>query len=341
MGKKTSLTLKLLAASLFTMLAVSFLFTDSIGLTTFGGEGESVAVDEVEDGTYTGTADGHNAPLEVEVTVAGGEITDVIILSHEESDGIADPAIEEVPAAIVDSNSTEVEVVSGATITSDAIIAAVNDAMAGEPGEPSGAATDEEVEGETEEEAEAEEEEEFEPEVRGVEYVDGTYQGTADGAHGPVTVEVTVTDGDIADLVVLEQEENEEYGGPALEEIPTAIVENSSTDVEVVSGSTFTSEAIMAAADNALLEASIVYQATVEGHNGPLVVEVALEEGTITRVEVVEHEETEGLADPALEEVPAAIVENNSVEVDTVSGATVTSEAIIEAVNLVLETVNN
>ena len=63
MGKKTSLTLQILAASLFTMLVVSFLFTDSIGLTSFGDGEESVAVGDLVDGTYIGSADGHNAPL--------------------------------------------------------------------------------------------------------------------------------------------------------------------------------------------------------------------------------------------------------------------------------------
>lgn len=333
MGKKTSLTIKLLAASLFTMLAVAFLFTDSIGLVSFG-DAESVELDDVADGTYAGTATGHNAPLDVEVTVEGGEIVAVTVLNHEETDGLADPALEGIPEAIVDSNSTEVEVVSGATITSEAIVTAVNTALAGEPGEPSEVVS-------VDEEDEEEEEEVFEPVVRGVEYVDGTYEGTTDGAHGPLSVEVTITDGNITEVVVTEQEENEEIAPPALEGIPEAMVDENSTQVEVVSGATVTSGAIMAAADNALLEASLVYQATVEGHNGPMTVEVALEEGTITRVEVIEHDETEGLADPALEETPATIVENNSTEVDTVSGATISSEAIIEAVNLVLDVVNN
>lgn len=330
MGKKTSLTIKLLAASLFTMLVVAFLFTDSIGLVSFG-DTDSVELDDVADGTYAGTAAGHNGPLDVEVTVEGGEIIDVKILSHEETDGLADPALEDVPQAIVDNNSTAVEVVSGATITSEAIMTAVNTALAGEPGEPSEVVEDEEVE----------EEEVFEPLVRGVEYVDGTYEGTTEGAHGPLSIEVTITDGNITEVIILEQEENEEIAPPALEEIPVAIVEQNSTQVEVVSGATVTSEAIMAAVDNALLSASTVFHATVEGHNGPLTVEVALEEGTIIRVEVVDHEETEGLAEPAIEETTAAIVENDSTDVDTVSGATVTSEAIIEAVNLVLDIVNN
>ncbi len=75
-----------------------------------------------------------------------------------------------------------------------------------------------------------------------------------------------------------------------------------------------------------------------EGRNGPIKVEVTVEGDTITKVEVVEHEETEGIADPALTDTPAAIVENNGTEgVDAAAGATMTHDAIIEAVNNALE----
>lgn len=73
------------------------------------------------------------------------------------------------------------------------------------------------------------------------------------------------------------------------------------------------------------------YQARVEGHNGPLSVEVTFIDSKFAEVEVIDHAETLGLVDSAIEEVPEAIVKNNSTNVDTVSGATVTSEAIIEA----------
>lgn len=69
------------------------------------------------------------------------------------------------------------------------------------------------------------------------------------------------------------------------------------------------------------------------GFGGELTVEVTMEEGTITGVEVTSHSETAGISDPALDQVPQAIVETNNEGVDTVSGATVTSTAIIAAVN--------
>jgi len=57
---------------------------------------------------------------------------------------------------------------------------------------------------------------------------------------------------------------------------------------------------------------------------------------TITNVEVVEHSESAGISDPAIEEIPAAIVAANSTDVDTVSGATYTSEGIMAAVDAAL-----
>ncbi len=81
------------------------------------------------DGTYEGTAEGRNADIVVSVEVKDGKIASVEVTSHEETDGIADPALTDTPAAIVSKNSTDVEAVSSATITSEAIIKAVEDAL--------------------------------------------------------------------------------------------------------------------------------------------------------------------------------------------------------------------
>lgn len=69
------------------------------------------------------------------------------------------------------------------------------------------------------------------------------------------------------------------------------------------------------------------------GMGGKLVVRVTLDGEKIAAVEILEQKETPGISDPAIEQVPAAIVAANSTEVDTAAGATVTSKAIIEAVN--------
>ena len=74
------------------------------------------------------------------------------------------------------------------------------------------------------------------------------------------------------------------------------------------------------------------YTATVEGHNGNVTVEVAIEDGKITAVNVTEHSETTGISDKPIATIPAAIVENQSVAIDAVAGASVTSGAILSAV---------
>ena len=68
--------------------------------------------------------------LKVKVTMDGDKIAKIEVLSHNETAGISDPAFKTLPDAIVAANSTEVDTVSGATKTSQALIAAVNDALA-------------------------------------------------------------------------------------------------------------------------------------------------------------------------------------------------------------------
>lgn len=68
------------------------------------------------------------------------------------------------------------------------------------------------------------------------------------------------------------------------------------------------------------------------GMGGPLYVKVTMDGDKIAKVEVVQHAESAGISDPALEKVPAAIVEANSADVDSISGATMSSTAIKNAV---------
>ena len=81
-------------------------------------------------GTYTGTAAGKNGDVKVEVTFSANAIDSVKVVEHSETAGISDGAIENIPAAIVENQSLAVDTVSGATITSEAILKAVADAVA-------------------------------------------------------------------------------------------------------------------------------------------------------------------------------------------------------------------
>lgn len=80
--------------------------------------------------TYEGAADGRNGPLKVSVTVAEGKITEVKVTEHTETESIAGMAITGIPEKIVEKQSLAIDSVAGATITCDAILAAVKAALA-------------------------------------------------------------------------------------------------------------------------------------------------------------------------------------------------------------------
>lgn len=79
---------------------------------------------------YIGVGEGGmGGAITVKVTMEGDKIAKAEILKHGETPGISDPAITTIPEAIVAANSPDVDAVSGATMTSRAIIAAVKDAL--------------------------------------------------------------------------------------------------------------------------------------------------------------------------------------------------------------------
>ncbi|HEY8362234.1 MAG TPA: FMN-binding protein, partial [Tissierellaceae bacterium] len=79
------------------------------------------------------------------------------------------------------------------------------------------------------------------------------------------------------------------------------------------------------------------YEVEVKGHNGPMKIKVSFSNNTITNVEIIEHSETKVLSDPAIEGIPADIVKYNSIAIDSVAGATITSAAIKSAVRTAIE----
>ena len=76
---------------------------------------------------------------------------------------------------------------------------------------------------------------------------------------------------------------------------------------------------------------------TAKGNNGDVTVEVTMTKDKLYKIEVTEQQETEGIGDKAIAEIPGKMIENNSVKVDAVSGATNTSNAIIEAVKAAIK----
>lgn len=79
------------------------------------------------------------------------------------------------------------------------------------------------------------------------------------------------------------------------------------------------------------------YVGTANGNNGPIKVKVVFSDTEIVSVEVIEHAETVGIFEPAVEKIPAAIVSAQDYEVDGISGATMTSDGIMKAVKNAME----
>lgn len=95
-------------------------------LTVGCGGGGSAAW---EDGTYQGTGEGKNGDIVVEVTVEDGKIQEVEVVEHDETEGFCEEPIDKVPKQIIANNEPKADIVSGATLTSEGIVAAVEDAL--------------------------------------------------------------------------------------------------------------------------------------------------------------------------------------------------------------------
>ena len=115
---------KRLTALLAGLLAVSMLFSGCSGTTS--GTSDTGLID----GTYEGTGAGYGGNIKLALTVEGGKITKAEVLEHSETEGVSDPAFEQIPAAIVEKQGTEgIETVAGCTRSSEGLLAAAEAAL--------------------------------------------------------------------------------------------------------------------------------------------------------------------------------------------------------------------
>ena len=82
-----------------------------------------------KDGTYTGEAEGYGGTIQVEVTLAGDEITSINVVSAPGEDSAYLSQAESVINSVISSQSTDVDTVSGATFSSTGILNAVDEAL--------------------------------------------------------------------------------------------------------------------------------------------------------------------------------------------------------------------
>lgn len=185
------------------------------------------------DATYTGQAESYGGTMNVTVGLARNEIV-AIDVSHTDTPGIANPAIETVRSNILSAQNVDVDGKSGATVTVNAVKEAVARALheAGWSESRIGMAL---------------------PEVPTIE-PDVTYSGTAESYGGPLTVTVGLKDGEIVTIEV-EHEDTPGIARPVINEIRNAVISAQSADVDLISGATVTSRALVEAISEALTEA--------------------------------------------------------------------------------------
>lgn len=80
-------------------------------------------------GKYTGEAKGHNDQVKLEVEVDNSSIKDIKILEHKETSGMGDVALKDIPEDIIKGQTLAVDTISGATVTSNAVIEAITNAL--------------------------------------------------------------------------------------------------------------------------------------------------------------------------------------------------------------------
>ncbi len=272
---------------------------------------EEVDFSELADGIYTGSAPGHIDEIEVEIEIADGEVVNIDIVSHEETTYLAEPALERLIRRVISEQTTGIEMVSGATLTSRGFLAAVADAGIEE-----------------------------EPFV--IPDIDGTFTGISEGYQDDVEVEVTLEAGDITNIEVISHRETEDVAEPAFEELKDKVIEAQDTDVDKITGATYSSQGYLGAVENALRQIAEpdyedgVYTAIAEGYQSDIEIELVIEEGEIEEISVISHDETSEIADPAFDDLEEKVIDAQSAEVDTISGATGTSEGYLDAVSAIL-----
>ncbi len=174
-------------------------------------------------------------------------------------------------------------------------------------------------------------------------YTPGTYTGSGTGMHGTVTATITVDENAItAAEVDISCEDQERVGESGADTLTSQIMEAQSADIDGISGATVTSDAIRAAAADALNQASGAvsaeladgtYTGTGRGSRSDITVEVTISGGAITDVQVTSCGDSPYVSDSAIEAVSQRIVEAQSVNVDSLTGASLTSTGIKAAVS--------
>lgn len=321
---------------------------------------------DLEDGVYKGTGTGYAGDITVSVLIKDKQIVSIDILSSSDDAAFFTRA-KAVIDKIIEGQTLDVDTVSGATFSSRGIISAVKNALTGEKDTSetgqaqsgqTGAAAGRSTSVAQVEDAAA--------------YKDGTYYGSGTGFGGPLKVMVEISGGKIASIQIVENSDGSDYISKAASLIDS-IITTQSTNVDTVSGATYSSVGIIQAVRDALGQAAVngtsdstqnnnnnsnnnsssdddhstvtgtvpykegIYYGTAEGYSGDVSVAVVIQEKTIKAILITESSDDEAFFNRAMDVVKKVIRTQKTDDVDTVSGATYSSKGLLNAIKNALK----
>ena len=330
---------------------------------------------DVSDGTYYGTGTGFAGKIKVAVNVKDKQLTAIEIVENEADDDTFFSRAKGVIDKIISGQTLEVDVVSGATYSSNGIISAVKNALTGAADSGTPAARSAGASGGSSSPAGGSSSVSTVQDASA--YADGTYYGTGTGFSGALTVEVVISGGKISSIQIMDTSDGDSYIQSASGLISN-IIATQSTNVDTVSGATYSSVGIIEAVRNALSQAAIssdgnsnsqntnsssngngqnsnnnssdnttavtgkfpykegVYYGTAEGYLDDIKVAIVIQDKTLKAVVIVEENDDETFFKRA-RTVAENMVNKQTVDVDVVSGATYSSKGIIGAVKEALK----
>lgn len=310
---------------------------------------------ELEDGIYEGTGTGFAGQIKVAVQIKDKTIISIEILDASADDAAFVSRAMGVIDKMIASQSFDVDVVSGATYSSNGIIAAVKNALTGEvdKNETAPVITGQ---GSTS----------IGTVVEASEYKDGIYYGNGTGFGGVTKVQVVISGGKITEISIISTQDDSSYIQSA-SSIIAKMIAGQTTNVDTVSGATYSSVGIIEAVRNALSQATVsvtpsapvvdtpddtskeetpivegnfpyndgVYYGIGEGFNDNVKVAVEIKNKTIVSIQIVEHDDDAAFMSRA-EKILDKVVSGQMIEVDVVSGATYSSNGILDALKVAL-----
>ena len=210
--------------------------------------GSEVSTEGLKDGEYEGTATGYGGPLTVRITVKGGKLTDIKVVSQTETPEYFNRA-KAVIGKILSSGNVNVDSVSGATISSNAIKKAVADALSKAGSKQQAKVTPVKKDARSAKGRKGNAAGTFS--IGSANLNDGVYTGSGQGYNGPIRVRVTVSGGNITNVEILSNSDDTPFFNRA-KAVIGRLLGSPGKSVDTVSGATYSSRGIIDAVRNAL-----------------------------------------------------------------------------------------